>query len=153
LWEATGLAAPTRLEFEGIRGALSAKERQSLYQQLTDWYYRDGNGMLLESETRRLYLDAKHNLCCSPSDLRPTNLLRLLPGMLDKEQQRGLIAIRQLSLMRTQMKKDLAIYGRPYVGSLTAHEKAFLRHCKINLRAQPWRRASLGPERDETFMP
>lgn len=59
LWEMTGLAAPTRLDDVGPKGALTMQERRILYQRLTSWYYRNGNGMLLETTTRTLYLNAK----------------------------------------------------------------------------------------------
>lgn len=150
LWEVTGLAAPTRLDQAGVGGVLTADERRLLYQRLTDWYYRDGNGMLLEATTRTVYLDAKHNLVCATAALRPAGLLDLLPDTLTEDQRRGCLSIRQLSLLRTQLKADLAIYGSPFVGELTAHEKAFLRHCNVRMWRQPWRKAARGSLKPET---
>ena len=43
LWKITKTAAPTRLRTGG-EGVLSTKERERLFKQLTDWYYKDGNG-------------------------------------------------------------------------------------------------------------
>ena len=146
LWEITGLAAPTRLDNAGWRGALSERERTRLYESMTDWYYRDGNGMLLDTATRRVYLEAKHNLYCADEDLRPSRILRALPGDMTAQQRRGCISIRQLSLLRSQMKTDLAIYGEPYVRRLTRHERAFLTYCGINLGRDPWRAAALAVE-------
>ncbi|MGR6320663.1 hypothetical protein Q2K19_22495 [Micromonospora soli] len=124
-----------------MAGLLTLGERQALDRRLMDWYYRDGNGMLLESATHQIFLTAKHNLTCRTSQLRPTGLMELLPETMSGDQKRGCLAIRQLSLLRTQMKVDMAIYGRPYVADLTDHEVAFLRQCRIGLRRRPWRSA------------
>ena len=51
LWEVMGLAAPTRLDMAGRAGALTREDRNRLYQLMTDWYYRDGNGMTLAELT------------------------------------------------------------------------------------------------------
>ena len=53
LWALMKVAAPMRTP-EG--GSLSSDERHKLFDHLTDWYYADGNGMLLEMLTRELYL-------------------------------------------------------------------------------------------------
>jgi len=144
LWEITGLAAPTRLDNEGWNGALSEDERTKLYECMTDWYYRNGNGMLLDTATRRVYLEAKHNLICDDEELHPPELVSALPCELTANQRRGCISIRQLSLLRSQMKTDLAIYGEPYVRRLTQHERAFLTYCGISLGQKPWRTAAAG---------
>jgi hypothetical protein len=142
LWQETGLAAPTRLDQEGLAGVLTPGERERLYQRFTTWYYQDGNGMLLEDQTRRMYLDAKHNLTCPDDQLRPPGLLEHFPEHMSEEQKRGCLSIRQLSLLRTQMKADLAIFGRPYVKSLREHERRFLEHCGVRLNRRPWRAAT-----------
>jgi hypothetical protein len=89
LWEATGLAAPTRLDGHGTAGLLTPDERRRLYQRLTSWYYREGNGMLLESTTRQLYLNAKYNLTCETAQLRPSGLMDLLPETNDAGPETG----------------------------------------------------------------
>jgi hypothetical protein len=40
------------------------------------------------------------------------------------------LSIRQLSLLRSQMKADLAIYGLPFVGTLSQQDVRFLREAK-----------------------
>jgi len=45
LWAQTKTASPMR------RVPLTRAERSQLYDQLTDWYYDGGNGMLLTEET------------------------------------------------------------------------------------------------------
>jgi hypothetical protein len=142
LWEKTMLAAPTRLE--GAEGALRLEERTRLHQDLTNWYYRNGNGMLLDNRTRRIYLDAKHNLTCLSSNTRPDGVLQLLPVRLSEEAKRGCLSMRQLSLLRTQMKVDLAIFGDPYVRHLADHERLFLKNCGVSLYRKPWRKAARG---------
>jgi hypothetical protein len=149
LWEITGLATPTRLDTAGWKGALTEDERTRLYHSMTVWYYQDGNGMLLDTATRNVYLDVKHNLTCTEKDLRPPEILNALPPEMTVIQRRGCISIRQLSLLRSQMKTDLAIYGQPYVRTLTLHERLFLTNCGIKLERQPWRAASTGPAKSD----
>lgn len=148
LWEITGLAAPTRLR-SGGEGVLSSEERDRLYQGLTDWYYSAGNGMLLAKNTRAIYLSAKHNLNCSDELLQPAGvkLLSSFPAQLTREEKRGCLSIRQLSLLRTQMKSDLAVFGRVYSGTLRLHEREFLSYT-LQTRSwrwrKPWRYSSQG---------
>jgi hypothetical protein len=143
LWEITGRAAPTRLDTAGLEGALTKAQRQSLYQALTDWYYNEGAGMLLENTTRNVYLKAKNNLVCAIKQFDPEDALTLLQEDLsveDEEVARGVLSIRQLSLLRTQLKSDLAIYGQTYTKELARHERRFLEACGVDLGAEPWRR-------------
>jgi hypothetical protein len=156
LWEETGLAAPTRLD-EGtglaevgrpLSRSLSVDERMRLYRHLTTWYYKNGGGMLLAADTRSLYLNAKHNLVCADESLAPKAFRKHLvsEALLSHDRrltaaERGCYSIRQLSLLRSQMKADLAIYGVPFVGTLQRHEQEFLRGCGVNLLRRPWRRA------------
>jgi hypothetical protein len=152
LWEITGMAAPTRLATAGLEGALSRDERQSLYQALTDWYYKDGNGMLLENTTRNVYLKAKNNLVCAIDRFEPQEAWTLLKVDLpvDDDAARGVLSIRQLSLLRTQLKSDLAIYGQTYTRQLARHERRFLEECGVDLDAEPWRRVpTIGIDRVE----
>jgi hypothetical protein len=152
LYELTGLAAHTRLDLEGTEGALSPEDRESLYGELTTWYYRDGNGMLLNTETRNVYLKAKRNLLCDPRRVKPDGLLDLISedlsrdraSPLDNDTLRGIMSIRQLSLLRTQLKSDLAILGDAYTGQLSRHERVFLTDCRISLNKPPWRSATEG---------
>jgi hypothetical protein len=146
LWEITGLAAPIRLELRGIAGCLTTSERQDLYQAMTDWYYRNGNGMLLESTTRTVYLDAKHNLVCTSDRLKPQEAWNHIKTELPADEAciRGVLSIRQLSLLRTQLKSDLAIFGQTFKNQLASHERLFLENCGVDLSAKPWSSASSG---------
>lgn len=144
LWAVTGLAAPTRLFALEQDGPLTLKERQDLHEAMTDWYYDEGNGMLLARGTRQVFLNAKNNLVCTDrSDLKPDGLDKDLPARddeesLDEEQLRGILSIKQLSLLRTQLKADLAIHGDPYTGKLTEHERRFLAGSGIDLGSETW---------------
>jgi hypothetical protein len=157
LFQVTGLAAPTRLDERtglaktagALDRSLTESERRALFEMLTTWYYTDGNGMLLTKVTRNVYLSAKHNLVCEDTELDPIRFRVWLQrtkrigedGPHLSCEERGCYSIRQLSLLRTQMKTDLAIYGLPYTGALYPHELEFLRGCGVDLRRKPWRDA------------
>lgn len=147
LYELTGMAAPSRLDLEGRHGALDQQERELLYGELTTWYYLHGNGMLLADDTRDVYLKARWNLICPTEQIKPQGLPDLIAADLarpeespvDEETLRGILSIRQLSLLRTQMKSDLAILGDVSTGNLASHERAFLVECEIDLDKRPWK--------------
>lgn len=135
LWEISGVAAPTRLDGWGDDGYLLLDERRALWAAMTDWYYADGGGMLLTATTKDVYLNVKRNLICESSELRPAGLadrineeLRLPAGHELEDKLRGTLAIRLISLLRTQLKSDLAIYGATYSGKLNDYERFFLLH-------------------------
>lgn len=148
LWEIMLLARPTRLhklKGEELHGPLILDERTKLYQLLTEWYYKQGNGMFLGDNTRRLYLTAKTNLVCDDSELKPESLHTELKQQESKEeiqQLRGKWSIWQLSLLRTRMRADLEVYGPLFVGTLSDHDKQFLTYCGEDWRKKPWTPAS-----------
>jgi len=117
--------------------------RSALHNELTSWYYANGDGLLLESVTKNVYLAAKDNLIRPVEEIVPVltrrRLLRLSGDEL--ERQRGLLARRQFSLLRTQLKTDLAVYGRPYGPLIDDEDAAFLTECGVNVRRKPWRSA------------
>ena len=149
LWEITGMAKPTRLTPLGMQRPLTQRERRHLYEQMTDWYYRDGNGLLLATGSQAIYLKAKHNLVCEEAELQPPTLLGTLRSDVgcspDNDNLRSCLSIRQLSLLRTELKADLAIYGSMTTDALRAHEREFLENCKVDLRSPQWRRAADEP--------
>jgi hypothetical protein len=149
LWEISGVAAPTRLDGWGDDGYLLLHERRDMWAAMTDWYYANGSGMLLTAITKEVYLNVKHNLICESSDLRPANLadrineeLGLPAGREFDDKVRGTLAIGLISLLRTQLKGDLAIYGATYSGKLNEYERFFLLHSGVNLRSKAWARAA-----------
>jgi hypothetical protein len=149
LWEISGVAAPTRLDGWGDDGYLTLDERRDLWAAMTDWYYANGGGMLLTATTKDVYLNVKHNLICESSHLRPADLaarinedLCLPTGHELNDRVRGTLAIRLISLLRTQLKSDLAIYGATYSGKLSEYERFFLLHSEVNLRSKAWAKAA-----------
>lgn len=146
LWQITGLAAPSRLQTAGRRGVLTRKERAEIHQLMVDWYYKDGNGMLLDEPTRTVFLRAKDNLVAREDELKPKGILQLLPADMSSEDRQGCMSIRQLSLLRTQMKADFSIYGFPYVTGLSEHERQFLEGCRKGLlEHEAWHAATSRP--------
>ena len=126
---------------------MSAVERRELSDQMTDWYFADGNGMLLKPVTRELYLNAKFNMVCNDKDLRLDPTFgddELAEKSMEPERDlwRGRLAMRQLSLLRAQMRNDLAVFGDLYQKGLDNEDKAFLRAAGVNLRDKPWKSAS-----------
>ena len=43
--------------------------RSDLYDKLTEWYFNEGNGLVLGEDTRAIYLTAKQELICEPGAL------------------------------------------------------------------------------------
>jgi hypothetical protein len=155
LWQVTGVGAPTRLDTAGPDGCLTRAERQDLYQSMTSWYYKNGNGMLLEVTTREVYLNAKHNLVCTIRKFKPPDvwdtIRKDLPD-LDEEQVRGVLSIRQLSLLRTQLKSDLGIFGETYTHNLTQHDRRFLEKAGVDLGSKPWKQAAKSSPRSQQVL-
>ncbi len=133
LWAQTKTASPMR------RVPLTRAERSQLYDQLTDWYYDGGNGMLLTEETRNIYLQAKKNLICPTEELVPESLVE--QAVRDGDAARGQASIDQLSLLRTSMRADIRIYTQPYDEELSPEDIGFLKASKVDLRRPPWRDA------------
>jgi hypothetical protein len=149
LWVLSGVAAPTRLDGWGDDGYLQLDERRVLWAAMTDWYYANGGGMLLTATTKDVYLKVKHNLICESSDLRPEGLANRINEELGRptgqkldDQVRGTLAIRLISLLRTQLKSDLTIYGATYSGKLSDYERFFLIRSNVDLRSKAWAKAA-----------
>jgi hypothetical protein len=147
LWEILKVSGPWRREIG--RDPMSPEERRDLYGKMTDWYFGKGNGMLLPSVTRELYLNAKYNLICDEKDLRlilqPNDKSRtLFEQEREKAEWRGLLSMNQLSLLRAQMRTDLQVFGKVY-SELDDLDRAFLRTVpRLDLNKKPWK-SSGGP--------
>jgi hypothetical protein len=145
LWAITGVAAPTRLDGWGDDGYLQLDERRELWASMTDWYYANGGGMLLTAVTKEVYLNVKRNLVCEWSELCPAHLAARIELPADHElvdKVRGILAIKLISLLRTQLKCDLTIYGPTYAGKLNNYERFFLEQSGVNLRSRAWAKAA-----------
>jgi hypothetical protein len=137
LWTLTASATPERTT------PLDRMERQRLYEEMMRWYFDCGDGIFVSSVTRDLFVGVRSNLVCPVDLIRPTVLARQLADMADAEaeRRRGCVSIRQASLLRTQLKTDLALHsGFGYYSSLRADDRAFLKSCGLSLWRQPWRR-------------
>ena len=112
LWRILEVATPERLDpaygKDGI--PLKPSEAGSLYIQMTEWYYESGNGMMLTDNTKVMFIKAKKRLASYSVDYDDA-------GSNSLWQVDGKRRIRELSLLRTQMKLDLDIYGVFYFAS------------------------------------
>lgn len=97
LWEVMRAASLTRMSGEGL-GPLTPEEAKNLSSALTEWYYKDGNGMWLTAPTMRLYLTARDDLsryAASPeTDLESADL-----------------CVQELALLRREMRRDVGVLG------------------------------------------
>jgi hypothetical protein len=124
LWSLMESAKPSRLDPPESAGPLSADEARALYDRVTTWYFEDGNGMMLTERTRAMYLEAKRRLGGYSSEGAPD----------EAREAAGERRMRELSLLRTQMKFDLTIYGRFYPDSLDDQDRAFIMECGLDPR-------------------
>jgi hypothetical protein len=138
LWEQTQDASPM------VDEPLTEGTRARLFDEMTDWYFRGGRGMLLGEDARNIYLKAKANLTCADGDLRPEELARqVAAGAVD----RSALSKQQLSLLRAAIRADLRIFAEPYgppaeeEREARARGRAFLEDCGIDLTRKPWRNA------------
>lgn len=146
LWEVMEVASPSLERLEG--NIISRSERVELYKAMVTWYYRKGNGMMLTQDTREVFLAAKENLICQDEELVPASIRVTRPAHdCDCSRWRGSICMRQLSLLRAQMKADLASYVRLYYRTLSRSDEAFLMHCGVNIKRKPWK-VSSGQDED-----
>jgi hypothetical protein len=145
LWAVTGVAATTRLKGDWAGGPLSEDERCRLFHASTEWYYGTGSGLFLSRRTRDLYLKTKVNLLCPKHEIVPAGALDEFQYARDTEEKRGILAIRQLSLLRWVMRFDLDIRTEPYNTDLTPKEIELLELCNIDPNKLPfknnWQRA------------
>lgn len=135
LWAKTKLASPMRTE------PLSEAERETLFKDLTGWYYEAGNGMLLSQDVRNIYLKAKKNLTCPVDELQPESLRDRVRAGDTPDQVRGQASIDQLSILRTSMRADIKIYTSPYDEELDDEDIAFLVECNVDIGRSPWKDA------------
>lgn len=140
LWSRMNIASPARLT-EWWNEPLTLEEREKLFNEFTQWYFENGNGMLLGGGTRTMYLRVKDNLVCPIQFFEPESTRTRLETMSHEEQEneRGRLSIRQLSLLRSRMKADLEVYGPPYHNQLDDDAKALLSWCGEDLSSKVWR--------------
>jgi hypothetical protein len=136
LWSLTAIAIPTRST------PLDAVERSTLCGDINRWFFHDGNGIFMPRVTRDLLVAVQHNLICPVGSIKPEALaaqLTELPGE-EAERRRGCASIRQVSLLRTQLKVDLSLHaGFRHLSDIHPVDLAFLRTCGLSPWRQPWR--------------
>jgi hypothetical protein len=125
LWQIMELARPIRLEKWDKAGPLRREEARMLCDQMTTWYYESANGMVLTNDTKDMYVLAKKKLGAYSIATDP------------EWEHDGEQLIRDLSLLRTQMKLDLDIYGVFYFDR-RAEDEAFL--CEVGFNPKTWAR-------------
>jgi hypothetical protein len=92
----------------------SRSEALALYDKMTRWYFDKGGGLLLTNDTKDIYLEAKARL---------GNYARGIGG---SEKVEGARRVRELSLLRTQMKYDVGILGLFFFRELKKEDREFL---------------------------
>jgi hypothetical protein len=136
LWALTASASPFRTT------PLDSAERQKLYDDISRWYFDDGDGIFASAAARNLFVGVHTNLVCPIDAMKPAILakqLAVLPQA-EAERCRGCAIIRQVSLLRTQLKADIAMHvGVDYYPDLRPDDRAFLRSCGLSSRRRPWR--------------
>jgi hypothetical protein len=144
LWAETK-AAPGMHTLTG-EGPLKPDERRRLADRLTEWYYDNGNGMLLSEETRKVFLEAKHNLIRPVELLTPKSRQRKIEASSEAERDGlwGEASLQQISLLRNAMRADFAVYTSPAGAKrmrkgLTSEDREFLLDCGVDLNRRPWR--------------
>jgi hypothetical protein len=84
--------------------------------------------MLLSANTRGIYLTVKTNMICPPSQFVPVALDEAV-GTSDRA--RSDAVLRQLSLLRSAMRADLEVYGKPWGKPLQPLDREFLYACGV----------------------
>lgn len=135
LWKITDVG-----QLEPHATALTAARRRDLHKTMKSWYFE--NGIFMSDQTRNLFAATRRNLICAPDRFRPVLLAEEWRSLdrAEVERRRGCVALRQISLLRTQLKADLALHlGYTYVYFLYREDRALLRECGISPRRPPWR--------------
>ena len=136
LWGHMYDARPSRSEPPENQGPLTPVEARRLHGAMTNWYFKGGDGMLLSHDTREMYLEVKRRLGRYAQGGSGTSSGRT-----------GEQIMRNLSLLRSQMKSDLAIYGVFYFDTLTPDDREFIRASELDPDrwGRPWYRWATSP--------
>ena len=135
LWGQMFVARPTRVEPPENLGPLTPEEAASLHAEMTKWYFEGGNGMLLPHDTREMYLAVKRRLA------------RYASASQSDSDEAGRRAMRDLSVLRSQMKSDLQIYGVFYFETLNDGDRELIRLSGLDPDrwGRPWYRWATSP--------
>jgi hypothetical protein len=127
LWALTGNG---QLAVDGYMDELA---RKSTAAGMRNWYFEAGDGLYLSAANRTLFFKVLEGLEDSGSINPRSNKERLARlTAIDRDRSLGCICWRQLSLLRTQLKSDLAVYDEETsFALLRADEKELLGECAI----------------------
>ena|SRR5215469_12346160 len=128
LWEITGqLTMRTAV-------TMDATKRKTIATAMEDWYFSRGYGLLMPPTTRKLYFAIMQDLSFPLEEAVPESLRKKVLR-LPKERHNLVMACacqRYLSLLRTQLKDDLAVYGRISNRRRISDERELLSSCGIS---------------------
>ncbi|MFF0415352.1 hypothetical protein ACFYUY_33575 [Kitasatospora sp. NPDC004745] len=141
LWELTAVSDLNR------EPPMTDEESRQLAEEMMTWYYANGNGMLMSPKTRALFFTVRGNLVAPVQNLQPASV-RTAPAEVEGPTA-GLritcIRARQLSVLRTRLKTDMAMYfGARHLRKLRRDEWELLRLCGMarnpvaRIRASRW---------------
>ena len=144
LWAATEIADPMREDGYYAGGPLSRAERVETSEQLKRWYYRESGDFQLAPSTRRLFLTVKKNLLCPEKNIEPMGVLaeiRESSSANSADDERSMLAIRQIELLRWVFKFDLEKFDlvEPNTEALRPKERELLESSGIRLDKQPFK--------------
>lgn len=136
LWAILAAASPTST------APLDVVARHKLCGEMNRWYFDEGNGILMSTPARDLWVAVTANLTSPVSAMQPSSLAAELAGVdpAAAERRRGCVCISQASLLRHQMKADVNLHGGLYYYPvLRPADRRFLRSCGISSWRRPWR--------------
>ena len=93
---------------------------------MTAWYYGSGRGMMLGDDTRGIYLTAKKNLICKVEEFVPALAHKQIG---DSEEEPTSQCVRQLSLLRSAMRADFEVFGKPWGREINDRDREFILEC------------------------
>lgn len=105
---------------------LKPEDRDDLFVKMTAWYYGSGRGMMLGDDTRGIYLTAKKNLICKVGEFVPASARKQIG---DSEEDRTSQCVRQLSLLRSAMRADFEVFGKPWGREINDRDREFILEC------------------------
>jgi hypothetical protein len=105
---------------------LKPEDRDDLFDKMTAWYYGSGRGMMLGDDTRGIYLTAKKNLTCKVSEFVPASARKQIG---ESEEERTSQCVRQLSLLRSAMRADFEVFGKPWGREINERDREFILEC------------------------
>lgn len=141
LWELTAVSDLNR------EPPMTDDESRQLAQEMMIWYYANGNGMLMSSTTRAFFFAVRGNLVAPLQNLKPASLRTAPAGTEGPTADLRLTCIRsrQLSVLRTLLKTDMAVYfGTRHLRKLRRDEWELLLLCGMarnpvaRIRAGRW---------------